>query len=519
MMRNYFFRTLPCLRFLSLFFVVMRMGCNQGVAQTKAIDSIIRLVIIDREDTTKVNHLNDLSKEFNSEQLYDSAIVHTEISAQLAREIKFDRGLGEAYFIKATAYRLLDDYMNSQENYLLALNIFTQLDDKRKIAGALSQLGTMNMYLGNYSVALSYYFKALKVNEAAGDNDNVVSNLGNIGTIYSDEQKFDKALEYYLKALAICKKSGNQRMLATSLGNIGIVYKEKREYAKALDYYNQAVKICEDLGNKNHLAAWYGNIANVYDEQGLTGKALTYYLKALDMAKQAGNKKRITLWLGNIGSFYCEQKKYKESFNYLFEALALSKSLGALTEQKYQYEMISNLYEKSTVSLPDSIDGQLLNPEQMRMRALHYYKLSTTLHDSIFSEESKKEIEQKEMNFNFEKKEAAIQASHDKESVIAAAESKKQKVIIAFVIGGLLVALALVFIVLRSLKTTRRQKSVIEKQKEIVDSKNRELALQKEMLEEKQKEILDSIYYARRIQQSLMTSEKYVARTLERLKG
>ena len=35
--------------------------------------------------------------------------------------------------------------------------------------------------------------------------------------------------------------------------------------------------------------------------------------------------------------------------------------------------------------------------------------------------------------------------------------------------------------------------------------------------EEKNKEILDSIYYARRIQQSLLPTEKYNRRTLKRL--
>ena len=35
--------------------------------------------------------------------------------------------------------------------------------------------------------------------------------------------------------------------------------------------------------------------------------------------------------------------------------------------------------------------------------------------------------------------------------------------------------------------------------------------------EEKQKEILDSIFYARRIQRSLLTTEKYIGRNLKRL--
>ena len=39
----------------------------------------------------------------------------------------------------------------------------------------------------------------------------------------------------------------------------------------------------------------------------------------------------------------------------------------------------------------------------------------------------------------------------------------------------------------------------------------------KELIEEKQKEIIDSIYYARRIQRALLTSEKYIERNLNKL--
>jgi hypothetical protein len=53
-------------------------------------------------------------------------------------------------------------------------------------------------------------------------------------------------------------------------------------------------------------------------------------------------------------------------------------------------------------------------------------------------------------------------------------------------------------------KVTQRQKKIIEKQKALVDLK--------------QKEMIDSIHYASRIQNSLLSPEKYIHRTLDRLK-
>jgi transcription elongation GreA/GreB family factor len=47
--------------------------------------------------------------------------------------------------------------------------------------------------------------------------------------------------------------------------------------------------------------------------------------------------------------------------------------------------------------------------------------------------------------------------------------------------------------------------------------KRKEITEKSKKLEEKQKEIIDSIYYARRIQRALLTSEKYIERNLNKL--
>jgi hypothetical protein len=52
-----------------------------------------------------------------------------------------------------------------------------------------------------------------------------------------------------------------------------------------------------------------------------------------------------------------------------------------------------------------------------------------------------------------------------------------------------------------------------------LNEKNRVIESQKKQVEEKQKEILDSIQYAKRIQQSLMPSEKYIERNVNKLKN
>jgi hypothetical protein len=66
------------------------------------------------------------------------------------------------------------------------------------------------------------------------------------------------------------------------------------------------------------------------------------------------------------------------------------------------------------------------------------------------------------------------------------------------------------FLIFRSYRIKKKSNEIITQQKFEVEK-------QKELVEEKQKEILDSIHYAKRIQQSLLPTKKYIDKTLKRL--
>jgi hypothetical protein len=74
-------------------------------------------------------------------------------------------------------------------------------------------------------------------------------------------------------------------------------------------------------------------------------------------------------------------------------------------------------------------------------------------------------------------------------------------------IGGAALLLILTFVILGSLTKSRKDNKIIQHQKKEVEA-------QKVLLEEKQKEILDSIRYAKRIQNSLLPTDKYIERKL-----
>ncbi|MCE9538744.1 MAG: tetratricopeptide repeat protein [Bacteroidetes bacterium] len=396
-------------------------------SQQNSIDSLLSLIKHDKADTNKVIHLCKLTNK----------------------------------------YELLGDFEKGINFANEAIELANKLNFKQGIAIANSAIG--NIYLGqaNYAQALTSYLKALKLNEELKNKRGIAAMLGNIGVIYSDQLEYSKALDYFFKALKIDEEIEDKIGKANWFCNIGAIYSDQLEYSKSFDYYFKALKIYEEIGNKNGIAATLMNIGINYELQKNYLKALDYYFKALDISEELKNKKYVSAIIGCIGSLYTTMGKFKEAEHYLKKSVALSDSIGALDDLRINEESLYQLYDTTA---------------QYKLALIHYKK-SIAIKDTLFSQENKKQLVRKEMNFEFEKKEAATKAETEKQKA-------EQKIITASIAGGLFLVLVFAGFIGRSLRVTKKQKLVIEKQKQIV--------------EEHQKEITASITYAKRLQEAIL---------------
>lgn len=416
-------------------------------AQNKNIDSLLTLIKTDKTDTNKVIHLNQLTDE----------------------------------------YRLIGDFEKGVNYGTEAFKLANKLNFKIGISNASNNLG--NIYFGqaDHPKALRYYLNALKIDEEVKNNKGIAMLLGNIGSIYNYQENYPKALDYYFKALKMAKDLKYQQLQANTLSNIGGVYFNQKDYPKTLEYYRKALALMEKLGNKNGIAVVLSNIGAVYQDQGDFPKALDINFKALKMQEELGAKNSIATSLANIGTFYTKTGKFKEAEHYFKRAIAMNDSIGAMDNLRQTEESISQLY--------DTIGQHRL--------ALIHYKKAIALKDTIFSQENKKELVRKEMNFEFDKKEIAAKAQQDKKDAVTASEKQRQKVVIYSVSIGLFLVLLLALFIFKGYKQKQKANIVITQQKAEVEK-------QKELVEIKNKEITDSINYAKRIQQAKLPKKEEI---------
>ncbi len=480
---------------------------HSSFSQQSNIDSLRTLLKIDKEDTSKISHLLALGNEIRKTS-YDTALTIAIQALKLSDSISknFSEGselwivmqlnISNSYLQIGRAYEYKGDYYPAIEKYFKGIEIVDVLKQKnlkfklasiKKLESELTgNIGNIYLHQGYYPKALDYYFKALKMAENLENKSEITKHLGNIGELYRNQGDYPKALDYYLKALKIAEELGNKKKMGIYFGNIGSVYENQGDLPKALDYCLKALKIAEDLGNKNEIERNLGNIGVVYADQGDNLKALDYYCKALRIAEGLGEKRNIAMWLGNIASVNISLLKYKDAEGFLHKAIEISDSIGLIDEKKEFEKTLSQLY----------------NTTGRYQLSYEHYKIYSQLKDSVFNIEKTKDLTRKEMNYEFEKKEAVNKAEQDKQIAVAAATRKKQLIKLASVVGGLFLLLVVLGTVVRSLKIARKQKSIIEDQKFII--------------EKKQKEIVDSIRYGKRIQKAVITSQAYIKQHLKR---
>ena len=499
--------------------------CSFG--QQDIIDSLLSDLKIRGEDTGKVNTLNRLAWKLQVDEK-DKAIEYTNQAIEIGRKINYQKGIAWAYntfgnmsfdqgnypealrnhsiclkimkeigFKKgqATSYNNIGIVYFNQGNYFEALNmhnaslkIVEEIGDKNGIVRSYNNIGNIYYRQGNYPEGLKNYFNSLKMAEVIGDYEGQAIAYNNIGNIYTDQGNYPEALKSLFASLKIADEMGDKKGKLATYNNIGNIYFAQRDNSEAMKNYFISLKIGEEIGDKPKIALAYKNIGNIYADQGNYNEALKNYTLCLKIEEEVGDKDLIACTYNRLGALNTKSKKYKEAKKYLDIGLALSKEIWIIADLKETYSNLAQL---------DSAQGNYKG-------AYSNYKMYVFYRDSLVNEDNTKKTVQAAMQYEFDKKETEAKTDQEKKDVLTAAEKRKQKIVLIFVIFGLLSVAVFAVFVYRSLRITRKQKNLIE-------IKSKETEIQKKVIEEKNKEITDSINYAKRIQQAKLPRKEEIS--------
>ncbi len=383
------------------------------------IDSLKNVLLMQKEDTNKVNTLIALyrSSYFKGELKNTSLYANQALS--LSKKLNFKRGEASAYEGLAAGNELnLPEFL---KNTYAALDAYKEAGDKFGIAQSIRSIGLVYAAQGNNIEALKNFNIALKIYDSLKAEVQIAQCYANIGGIYLKQGKYSDASKMYFAALKIFQQSGMPEWgLTVSYASIGNAYQSQGDSC-LLAGNQQYAKLLYSKALSNLLLSLTG-----YQKMGMTGSVASLYTSLAD----------VSVRLKNISV----AKQYLQN----------SRRLSEGSDDK---QLLFDLY-KSWSTL-DSIQGNY-------KQAYEHYKLQMLYQDSLSNEESRKKFVQTEMQYEFDKKEAATKAEQAKKDEEAKRIKNQQYFIITSLGIIVLAAIVIAFIQYRNNKHKQKANLVLE---------------------------------------------------------
>lgn len=477
----------------------MLLSLNMKSIGGSKLDSLINSLEQTIPDTSRINTLNDIAQQLMHED-YNKSFSYVFQAIAKAKKINYEKGLGNAYHILGNLY----DFNNADSS-------------------------------------LYFLEKAKKIKNKLHDGKGLASTLIGIGTYYDKQSDSKNALDNYLQALRIFDSIKYETGAASACLGIGNVFQSMNNYNKAIEYYQRSVDLYKK-NNSPYLSWALNNLANSLDKIGERKKAIALYNESLKMKLESNDYYGAVFSINNIGMIYMKEHKLEEALKSFQSALAINRSKKLEPETfGNSYRNIASAYiqavkPKNAIPYVDSIypiaieiknadlieDYYKLKAEYFQLignykEACIYKDKYIHFKDSTLTYDINKQVAEADAKYKSEKKQKEIELLQRDNQInqleLSEKESKLQKqTTIIFSV----VAIVILLIVSAFLLINRNR--IKQKANEKLAATNEEIQKQKDIIEEKQKEIIDSIHYSKRIQQSLLPTEKYIEKTFKRLK-
>ncbi len=483
---------------LRFYYIILLLCCYvNSRAQQRELDSLLKILEgYTPRDTVRIQLMNDIAYYYSTIDPKKGLAFASE-ATDLSISLKEDRYLASAYAYQAVNYSSLGEEFIALDYYKKALDIHLKLDNKLRVATTYNNIAIVLVNLSSYHEALDYHVKAYEVFEQLKDSLRMANSLNNRAVVYLYLNDYRNALDFNLKALRILEQLDNKTAVANTQTNIGLVYNHLSDFEKSLSNHSAAYDLYKEVGNKQGMMHAIGNIGNVYHDLDSNYKALEYYQKGLALSEEIGDKRGIASNTSNIGIVYSGMGEYKKALEYFERALEINTAsgdkkriAGDFTEMAKIYlnapadlfpgQSLSNRYsliEKySERSLQlgkeiGSLDAQrtalqtlsqLYEKQQRSAKALETYKEYIIMRDSILNTEVKNDIQKKEMEFEFEKKEMRMLASQQQQKAEALVTIQKHRIVrnTSLIIAAVILLAAIIIFV-----SYKRKRDANEKRK------------------------------------------------------
>ncbi len=364
--------------------------------------------------------------------------------------------------------------------------------------------------------------------------------LNNKAYFFQQFGNIKKGIEYFMKSLKICEEIGDLKGQAQVLDNVAVLLEQSgASQDEIVKYHRKALKLYQQTNRIKEESSSYVHIGYYYYKKNMIDSAIYFMKKGLDMKKELNDLRGLGNVCYNLSRIYLALNNFDEAINYLkqsheyfskqndleglayvtcgignayFKKVKQAREKGNLVDER-KYLNIAEKYALESKDISKKINYPknlvqstelLFNVYELKgdwRKAYSELYLFWTLSDSLNNASIQKAALKQKLNYEHEKKLLKIKKEQEKIAAITKVEERNKNLIIGAISIVLVIVVIFSFFLYHRFQINKRQKKIIEQQKNIVEEKN--------------KEIIDSIRYAKRIQSAILPPQNVVKSFLQ----
>ena len=253
----------------------------------------------------------------------------------------------------AEAHYALSAYPEAVAQYLAALERWRGLDDRGSQVRCLHRIASVDIYIGDYALAMSRLEEALQLLQDTSDENAVAAVYHRLGMVYARLGDLTRAREFYEEALARRRVLDDPAAVAASLNSLGVLFLRlgqqgaegaaKFRHARVL--FEEAVSLAEASGDVHMKALAMGNVGTAVAELGEIERALGLFQVQRAELHAMGSRHDEALCLTNIGEALRRLGRCEDALHPLREALRMGEELKSKERMMRAWHELSQCQE------------------------------------------------------------------------------------------------------------------------------------------------------------------------------
>ena len=434
-----------------------------GTSQSRSTDSLLNIIYAMRDDTAKVNRLNELVIKVQFvEPIIANSVSDAAIS--IGKRLNYDYGLSLAYAMKAN---MLFYQMKLDSAKILIDKAYALVSNKKDVASR-SQTGMLiNRYAGIYQInqkydsAVAKYLEAVAIFTDLKDEPKLIYSFYNLSGIYNFLEDGEKAIFYARETRRVGANSKDPEFAIRTLIALGDAFVSIKEYDSVLQTGKNGLKMAEEH-NMHFAHAKFHLLLAIYFTQKvkLYDSAIVHLTVALESFKAIQTKYDEAIALQHMGNAYLRKNDYTNAVNYARQAAALSRELS--------------LDQVLKLSLADLVESEekLGNISESH----RYLKEFVAVNDTLSARNNRKIASDLEAKYQTQKKELQL---------LSQEKTIRQKNLLNYLLAASVVSIILIFFLSYR---TYHQKQKLQQQKISELETEKKLAATEAVLKGEEKE-------------------------------